>query len=579
MEKINYKTDAKLYVKQTRSFCAGLALLFSVSLALPLGLALPLAVQAASLYFSPSAGSYAVGQNFSVGVYVSSSNQAMNATSGVISFPKDKIGITSLSKTGSIINLWVQDPSFSNSAATINFEGIVLNPGFTGSSGKIISINFKAKAAGNASLNFSSGSVLANDGSGTNILKNLSSAKFAIGIQGLEELKAPKIYSPTHPDQGKWYSNANPKFTWSLSADITAIRTLYNKDPDSQPTIFLSPAVSEQELKNIKDGIWYFHLRLRDASGWSAASRFRFQIDTGKPNYFDIKEIKREDLTEPKVKFTFDSSDAVSGIDHYEIQIDNENFQTWYEGDFYETPVLSPGKHIFIAKAVDKAGNFLANSTEIFVQALESPRIVDYTEKLVEGETFIIKGITYPRITVRMFLQGTDNGKIIEQEVKSNGKGDFSLIWEKKISNGIYKFWLEVIDERGAKSEPTDKFSLIIVLPTIIKILGIAINYLVVIMTLFILIVGALIIILYVWYRFKIWRKKVRKETQDIEKTLRQSFDFLREEIEKQVAKLDGRPGLSEREKEIYDELKEALKISEEAINKEVKDIKDLTEK
>jgi len=61
---------------------------------------LPATVQAATLYFSPSSGSHAVGDTFSVNVYVSSADQAMNAASGIITFPQDKLEVTSLSKTG-----------------------------------------------------------------------------------------------------------------------------------------------------------------------------------------------------------------------------------------------------------------------------------------------------------------------------------------------------------------------------------------------------------------------------------------------------------------------------------------------
>ena len=97
--------------------------------------------------FSPSSGEYAVGGVFSVSVYVSSADQAMNAASGAISFPPDKLEVISLSKTGSIFTLWVQEPLFSNSSGAVNFEGIALNPGFTGIGGKLITVNFKAKAA------------------------------------------------------------------------------------------------------------------------------------------------------------------------------------------------------------------------------------------------------------------------------------------------------------------------------------------------------------------------------------------------------------------------------------------------
>jgi len=184
----------------------------------------PAGVEAATLYFSPSTGSFNVGRSFSVSIYVSSTDQAMNAVSGVVSFPRDKLNITSLPQKSSIISLWVQDPDFSNAGGTASFEGIVLNPGYTGSAGKIITINFTAKAAGNAVVSFSSGSILANDGKGTNIVTSLGAAKFALQIAGLPVPEAvtppeavggpaaPPISSSTHQDPNKWYANNAPKF-------------------------------------------------------------------------------------------------------------------------------------------------------------------------------------------------------------------------------------------------------------------------------------------------------------------------------------------------------------------------------
>src|SRR3989338_12449 len=88
--------------------------------------------QAASLYFIPASGSYEVGSALPVSVYVSSEDEAMNAVSGVVTFPADKLEISSLSKASSIFNLWVQKPTFSNTSGTVTFEGVVLNPGFRG---------------------------------------------------------------------------------------------------------------------------------------------------------------------------------------------------------------------------------------------------------------------------------------------------------------------------------------------------------------------------------------------------------------------------------------------------------------
>lgn len=161
--------------KKERAGSAAKIVLGGILFALPFFLVAH-AASAASLYLSPVIGTYSVGQTFTVNVYVSSPDQAMNAAQGVISFPIDKLEVYALSKTDSIANLWVQDPSFSNQDGTITFGAIVTNPGYTGPQGQIIKITFHARSPGTANIAFSSGSVLANDGKGTNILSSMQNA-------------------------------------------------------------------------------------------------------------------------------------------------------------------------------------------------------------------------------------------------------------------------------------------------------------------------------------------------------------------------------------------------------------------
>ena len=151
----------------------------------------PLSAFADTLFFSPTSGSYNVGQTFPVRILVSSTQRAINAASGVLSFPADKLQVTSVSKVGSILSLWVQEPSFSNSQGTVSFEGVVPNPGFNRQDGRIITVNFRATNTGNASLRFSSGSLLANDGYGTNILRTLGTAAFSINSAQAEQASPP----------------------------------------------------------------------------------------------------------------------------------------------------------------------------------------------------------------------------------------------------------------------------------------------------------------------------------------------------------------------------------------------------
>lgn len=147
--------------------------IFSLSLLFFLA---PFSLHAATLFLSPSSYSSEVGNTFSVNVHVGSADQSMNAASGIITFPAQNLEVVSVSKSGSIFTLWPEEPTFSNTSGQVKFEGVVFNPGFTGSSGKILSITFKTKKAGSANLNITSAAVLANDGTGTDILTSTRGA-------------------------------------------------------------------------------------------------------------------------------------------------------------------------------------------------------------------------------------------------------------------------------------------------------------------------------------------------------------------------------------------------------------------
>jgi len=484
--------------KETKSIflLSVFSFLFSISFA-----------QAASLYFSPSSGSYAAGEQFPVGVYVSSSDQTMNAASGVISFPKDILEIVSLSKSGSIFSLWVQEPSFSNSAGTINFEGIVLNPGFTGSSGKIVTINFKAKTNGSAPLSFSSGSVLANDGKGTNILSSLGSAQFTLGgvapsapetiappaISGVPS--APQISSLTHPDPDKWYAKKDAKFTWPVPAGVTSVRLLVGKIPAATPTVIYKSAISEKEITDLTDGIWYFHAQFRNANGWGEISHFRFQIDTQPPEPFSII-VNEKTTSNSQPSISFGTTDSLSGIDYYKIKIgESDSFSfppganmeaAVIEKNSYTLPPQDPGKHTIYVQAFDKAGNLTSASDEFTILPKKEP--------------------------------------IVEIQ----------------------------------KSPFTDV--LVVILVSIIILL---------------------FYLIFVCWRlnrkFENFKKKIKKETEDVDKGINTAFELLQKDMKEHIAILKNaasRRGLTKEEEKIFRDLMRNFNDAEKFLKKEVSDIK-----
>ncbi len=140
------------------------------------------AFAADSFIFSVPTKDIPVGQSFSVTVSASSPSQAMNAVSGALNV-SGGVSITSINKVASIVDFWTTEPRASGNQ--IRFEGVVLNPGYQGSNGKLFVINLSARREGVATFSFSDGALLANDGLGSNIIDGLASRTIRI-ISGVK---------------------------------------------------------------------------------------------------------------------------------------------------------------------------------------------------------------------------------------------------------------------------------------------------------------------------------------------------------------------------------------------------------
>ena len=181
-------------------------------------------VSAAELNLSPSTGSYNVGDTIKVRIVLSSSSQSANAVSGSLTFSNNLMSLTSVSRTGSLISLWPLNPSFSNENGTLDMEGVILN-GFTGSNGTILTLYFKAKATGTASIKFKTSSVLADDGQGTNILTNAGQASFDLSAAKDVKTSTPAPVSTSSEPQQNQINN-----TTTLIKLTTPVITDYSKD-------------------------------------------------------------------------------------------------------------------------------------------------------------------------------------------------------------------------------------------------------------------------------------------------------------------------------------------------------------
>lgn len=350
--------------------------LFSLAFAVFL---LPHTSLAAILSFTPVNTSVQVGDSFTVVVRVSSSDQAMNAVSGTLSFSTDLLRVSSVSKTNSVLTLWVQDPSFSNANGTIDFSGVVPNPGYTGTGGQVLSMIFVAKKTGTATLTFSSSSVLANDGNGTNILTSANPTSVFITQTRAQPTPTPskpldavllaRITSSTHPDQTKWYKLSHAVFDWTNAQGVSAVRLGYDENASGKPSVLYSDPISHKEL-DLADSIWYFYVQQRGLSGWGPVSTYRVQTDTVPPDPFTVTFLNGTTTTKvgSTIAIQFATQDALSGIDYYQVVIDGKELIVGAEEGSKPYAISGNlGTHTLSVRAYDKAGNMTGTKEERFL--------------------------------------------------------------------------------------------------------------------------------------------------------------------------------------------------------------------
>ena len=560
-------------------------------------LSAPIYAEAATLYFSPSSGTYKVGGTISVSVLVSSTDKAMNAVSTKVSFPSDKFSVSSISKTNSVINFWVQEPSYSNSDGSVSLEGVVLNPGYIGSSGKIATITFKVKDSGSAKLSLSSSSVLANDGVGTDILSSIGSASFVLedSSASVEEavvaappsnngnLSALVITSATHPDQSAWYNKKNAQFAWGLPDGASGVKLLYDHSPNSRPTVLYSPAISSKEVTNLSDGVWYFHAAARDQDGDGSAGHYKFQIDTERPNIFDINEVETGIFGNPRAKFLLTAEDKTSGIDHYEIQVDTGKSVLFKDdgSHTYETEGLPPGDHTIFGKVFDRAGNFATARADFTVSALNPPKIISYTKEVRAGDVEVVRATTeYRDVTGVLVIAGESNDDPLAQmEARVGIDGSLLFALPIKLEKGDYRMWVKARSDAGGQSDKSEIAKITVKEgfwwmfgSTAITVLSMLVP------------ITALVILLatLLWYarrRYLVLRRRVRAEALEAGQSLRKAFKLLREDIEESIdtiRKAGAERKLTKEEATLFRRLRKAYDDSERFIGKEIRDIEEL---
>lgn len=325
---------------------------------------LPLVARAAILYLIPQSETIYQNDFFIVEVRLDTEGEEINTVETNLKSLPDFLKIVDVNKGGSILSLWIQEPSIIKEEE-ISFIGGA--PGGFKGDGLIGRITFLGKEVGKTVVNFKEDSkVLLNDGKGTPAKLNSLKGNYEI-LERPEKLYL--ISSKTHPEQNKWYKSNTLHLHWDL-AENTEYSYILSKDPLAE--IDETPDKPEGELiwmgdmeyANLEDGIYYFHLKQgaekeEGKTVWGPKITFRAMIDGTAPEPFKPEIGRDPSIFEGKYFLSFSASDETSDIDHYEISEMKGNKEKieWKTG---KSPYLLKDQTLrskILVKVVDRAGN------------------------------------------------------------------------------------------------------------------------------------------------------------------------------------------------------------------------------
>lgn len=569
---MNYKNKILAFVVPTFFSCFFILLFFVTA-------------HAASLSVSPASTRVSVGNIVSVKVVVGTEGKSINNVDTVILFPVDLLEVVSIGKTSSIFPLWVEEPHFSNIDGRVVLNGGVPNPGFTGSTGEVVTIKFKAKKQGTASIVFSDSAVRENNGLGTDILtskligtvqidptQQLEVPVTAVGVLPVK----PTIKSSSHPDSGSWYSNSSASFSWVVPNGVIALQTLLGKNAESIPTILYDNSVSQRTVSNLSDGVHYFHLRYQNGSGWGQTAHQKIQVDTTPPENFSTY-VKRVGVMDVVV---LDAFDKLSGIDYYEIKVDDRaKFVVDTDsvvGGGYTLPVENRGDHTVFVTAYDMAGNSAQSATTYTSGEILAPTFHTNPNQVGVNENFVVRGSSfYPLTDVVVSIEFGNKG-VETYATQTLEDGSFSLSASGFDRSGVAKVWVQFALQDGVVSPISEIVTMTVNDSPFVETTKLIIFALTALILILILIIGLLIVAYLGWHKFAGLEEKISRDLKVTAGGIHESLSTFKIELNKQLAVIERARidrELNQKEEEVFRQLRKNIDNIDEFIEKKLKKI------
>jgi hypothetical protein len=206
-------------------------------------------------------------------------------------------------------------------------------------------------------------------------------------------------------------------------------------------------------LNNLSEGDNIITVRAFDNAGNSVEWQIHALIDKSPPESFTPVNSEKN-WTRNATAISFTTNDSISGMDHYEISIDDSLITK--AASPYKLPILTDGVHNITVKAFDKASNFVEGKTSIFI---------DRTPPVWKSLKASRDSKTTDSEYIKLSLNAIDDQSGVDQMCFSNDDIHYSAwepfsinkSWKLSSDDGIRTVYVMIKDRAGNEAAPISK--------------------------------------------------------------------------------------------------------------------------
>ncbi len=271
--------------------------------------------EAARLFIATNRPAYMAGQVGEATLLLDTQGASANAVAAAVVYDPAAVEVTRIITDKSIFGVWARKPALVAINGWLGFQGAILNPGYRGTSGRLLAFQFKAKKAGSVSFEPKDSTVFANDGKATRLTLKSEKKSFPVIAAG----PYVTVSSKSNPDQRVWYRSTMAMLSWTKEKDVAGLAFAFNRTAIAEPPTSKFAATTSATYKNLASGSWFAHVKPKHAAyGWLPTVHYRINIDNEAPALaVTTKRLNQSFL--PVITAT--ATDRFSGLKWFEVWV------------------------------------------------------------------------------------------------------------------------------------------------------------------------------------------------------------------------------------------------------------------